>query len=562
MGILDIVVLVLWGSSLAYMLNDSGPEAVEEDVPDPVPAVGAEGDMLQDAEDPAQQDEPDNNDAADQEDDDAGDAAEDDTPPVQDIEEDEDAADDDPMVRANNALGADATDFLFGPSAADNGASALDFIVDEEVTSDTETVVLADEQDGSVLFEDRLDVQFLAADSGPQIVNDDAADIYMIGSDAADDVRVQAGRVVANLGGGDDIYSDEGLETGVRVLDEDDDFVENGVASLSTEFPSLGLARGVENSGVNSDIQRVFAGDGNDTIDVRAAGGLVYAGNGNDEILVSDTGTYARGGAGDDVISHVADPTFDGDFEGNWLLGEDGDDTITGSTDADVLYGDSAEGQDGDGNDSLNAGDGDDLVWGGGGSDSIDGGAGDDEIYGAAATYFINVTPSNGDGTNFDWYTDQAADTLIAGDGDDVVYADQFDTIDLAHSEAGADTDRDNVFIAHDTRLDSDRVALVQNFDPEDDDLHIRLDPSQLPADAINEFYNTEILEGRSLRSDDGDAGILLEHELTVVGGDTVVSFNGINVAVLEGITEDQHEDLDIEVRVWLEVAETDPYRE
>lgn len=146
----------------------------------------------------------------------------------------------------------------------------------------------------------------------------------------------------------------------------------------------------------------VYAGDGIDTINVLASTSVsVYAGNGNDTVHF-DTASrldVLEGGEGSDWLDYekfgtrvVADlsqknsttgvaryaNTYSFGFEN--VLGGAGKDSLTGDGNHNILVG-------GDGDDLLVGGDGWDLLIGGLGADTLIGGAGDDLLIGGTTTF-------------------------------------------------------------------------------------------------------------------------------------------------------------------------------
>ncbi len=126
-----------------------------------------------------------------------------------------------------------------------------------------------------------------------------------------------------------------------------------------------------------AEAEAVFANDGNDTIYTRQGNDIVY------------------GGAGDDYID-----TCEND---DMIFGEDGNDTIKAGYGNDTIYG-------GAGNDNIDTGDGNELVYGGDGDDTIETGNG---------TNYIDAGSGN-DNISLGY---QAAETLIAGTGDDIIWS-------------------------------------------------------------------------------------------------------------------------------------------
>jgi trimeric autotransporter adhesin len=133
--------------------------------------------------------------------------------------------------------------------------------------------------------------------------------------------------------------------------------------------------------------ERIYAFDGNDTVNARAGEDIVYAGLGNDLV---------NAGSGDDIVyGQEGNDTLNGDDGADVLWGEQGDDVIDGGAGNDSLYGDVGDdllmGGAGDdyltgdeGDDQLSGGAGADILIGGLGIDLLDGGIGADVMKGAA----------------------------------------------------------------------------------------------------------------------------------------------------------------------------------
>ena len=152
----------------------------------------------------------------------------------------------------------------------------------------------------------------------------------------------------------------------------------------------------------------------------------------------------AYGGSGNDSIT--------GNSLNNVLKGGGGDDTLSGGDGNDTLYGGNGFGSAGSGNDTLKGGggadslygeDGNDTLKGGGGADYLDGGTGvntADYAFSTAGVY-VNLTSGTGSGGDAQGDTlvniqnvsgtqyadtlvgNSQANTLLGGDGDDVIYA-------------------------------------------------------------------------------------------------------------------------------------------
>ena len=91
------------------------------------------------------------------------------------------------------------------------------------------------------------------------------------------------------------------------------------------------------------------------------------------------------------------------------LIGTAGPDRLAGGGGNDYIDGRA-------GNDTLLGGAGDDTIYGGDGNDVIEGGPGSDKIFGGAGSDTIDAA-------------DGEPDTVDCGDGNDLVYADSFDTL-------------------------------------------------------------------------------------------------------------------------------------
>lgn len=162
----------------------------------------------------------------------------------------------------------------------------------------------------------------------------------------------------------------------------------------------------------------VTAGDGDNIVTVsRDPGGQLFTnGEAIDGATVANTDLIrVNAGDGNDTIS--LDET-NGPLPAAELNGGDGNDTLTGGSGNDQLFGQ-------DGNDSLFGRAGDDSLSGGSGEDFIAGGAGNDTLFGGSGNDFL-------DG-------DQGADTAFLGAGDDVFRWDQGDGSDKVDGGSGTD---------------------------------------------------------------------------------------------------------------------------
>lgn len=144
----------------------------------------------------------------------------------------------------------------------------------------------------------------------------------------------------------------------------------------------------------------------------------IYAGDGNDTIELRGTGSYAYGGSGNDVINLLGGGSYQSQFVGtdNFLFGGGGDDVINfggsgASADGVAAYG-------GSGNDTISGASR--------GSYYIQGGTGNDQISGFASTYIgpAEVALSGGEGD--DYITGGSASdsslTMSGGEGNDILW--------------------------------------------------------------------------------------------------------------------------------------------
>ncbi len=168
----------------------------------------------------------------------------------------------------------------------------------------------------------------------------------------------------------------------------------------------------------------INAGEGNNTVDLDAAG-TVVTGGGNDSVLGSGGNDSIVTGGGNDTVDAQGGADSISVGEGNdSVLGDGGNDTIDGGTGNNTINAGTGEdsvitgvGNDsivgGTGSDTINAGNGTNTVLAGLGADSVVTGTGADSISTADGTEVENDTVSSGAG----------ADTVLVGLGDDSVVA-------------------------------------------------------------------------------------------------------------------------------------------
>lgn len=213
---------------------------------------------------------------------------------------------------------------------------------------------------------------------------------------------------------------------------------------------------------------RIFAGDGNDTILAGQEADTIFGDAGDDLIVGGDGSESVHGGTGDDTIlvgngqdivfgedgddfvdTRGANPMPDVDYPGFYgadadptddmdtVYGGDGNDTIFTGDDADRVFG--RNGNDyidgGFDNDSLYANSGFDTIIGGEGSDYIDGGRGDDLIFGGLDLSFPDALNIPNDGG--DLRPANNADMIVGNYGNDTIYG--MDDDDTLHGGEGND---------------------------------------------------------------------------------------------------------------------------
>ena len=318
------------------------------------------------------------------------------------------------------------------------------------------------------------------------------------GNTASNEIKTNGGNdKILGGDGNDSLYAGDGNDTvdgGYNV-----DYMDGGagIDTLDVTFWNssyvLNMTTGATNySGeVAVNFEKVYTGNGSDTItgstasnEIKTNGGndkilggdgndSLYAGDGNDTVDGGYNVDYMDGGAGIDTLdvtfwnsSYVLNMTtgatnYSGEVAVNFekVYTGNGSDTITGSTASNEIK--TNGGNDkilgGDGNDSLYAGDGNDTVDGGYNVDYMDGGAGIDTLdvtfwnssyvlnmttgatnySGEVAVNFEKVYTGNGSDTitgntaSNEIKTNGGNDKILGGDGNDSLYAgDGNDTVD------------------------------------------------------------------------------------------------------------------------------------
>lgn len=355
--------------------------------------------------------------------------------------------------------------------------------------------------DGNDLIEGGSGVDTLSGGSGNDTVSGGDGNDRISGGTGADSMSGGDGSdtfILENAFGNDTII---GGETGA-----DSDTIDGGSVTSNLTVVFDGTEHGTITDGADTitftEIENVFTGSGNDTLDARldtsgaglfggAGDDVIYGGSGadyivgedgNDTFLIednfgNDTIIGGEGGSDFDAIdlSALSGPVtvvYDGTGSGTITNGTDTitfseieriilteqNDLVDGSLDNDTLaFGDAPgvnlEGR--GGNDTITGGRGGDTIDGGGENDVIDGGYGDDSILGGAGsdTLLGGAGSGNGNDTidggagNDSIDGGGEADTLLGGDGNDTVLGgDGNDSIDGGigaddiYGEAGDDT--------------------------------------------------------------------------------------------------------------------------
>lgn len=275
---------------------------------------------------------------------------------------------------------------------------------------------------------------------------------YLIGSDGGDVLHGNAGNDNLSAGWGNDVmYGDDGDDRmvggenadifwGGAGTDTADYFTRSANLTISLQGWADDGEAG-EGDNVNSDVENVIGGSGNDTISSplwMATANSFRGGDGND---------YLDGGAGDDRL--------DGGFGDDDLWAFSGNDSLIGGFGDDFLHGEA-------GDDVMDGGADDDFFFGGAGADTadyssrylalvitFDGIANDgtsttehdnvaddmEIVVGGLGNDRITARPSSADPKTF--YGGNGNDSLTGGLGNDALFGGAGD--DLLQSSAGDD---------------------------------------------------------------------------------------------------------------------------
>ena len=284
----------------------------------------------------------------------------------------------------------------------------------------------------------------LVGSAGQDIISGLAADDLISGNDGDDTLVGGDGSDTINGGAGDDKFLfgvsligyddiDGGSGTDMLVADADnaamtlrtltsvEQITADGHSGVKITGGSGG--RALSFSGVTlTDITRIEAGTGNDTITGSAGGDVIWGSDGLDSL---------SGAAGNDSISGDADA-----------------DVISGGTGNDTLVG-------GAGNDSLSGDDDNDFLTGSAGDDTILGGAGDDSIN-VSGTSDGADSVDGGSGTDTILAgTNNTTITLKALAGIEAVTANGFTSVSIAGTSNADTLDFSTVTLTSITKIDA-----------------------------------------------------------------------------------------------------------
>ena len=186
-----------------------------------------------------------------------------------------------------------------------------------------------------------------------------------------------------------------------------------GIYTLNSPIENVNAGSGDDTITCNVAVNIIYCGPGSDTVNAIGIGDSVYGGAGNDLFIISDAGfALIDGGDGNDTIS------WD---ESTAVNGQELTLTTGGATNFENIYGTSAT-------ETIKGDDNANILRGGlGGADTIYGYAGNDSLYGHG---------QGGDDPNDSNYTD--AKTLYGGAGNDNLYGGYGD--DTLDGGTGTDT--------------------------------------------------------------------------------------------------------------------------
>ena len=263
----------------------------------------------------------------------------------------------------------------------------------------------------------------------------------------------------------------------------------------------------------------IDGGYGNDVIDGRVGSDRLDGGAGHDIVSGGENNDYIFGGFGDDTLNgdngddsifgEIGEDLIDGGEGSDFIDGGNNNDIIGGFSEADILKG-------ANGNDDIKGQFGNDILVGGGGDDVLAGGAGNDTLMGGGyylsldgdqsaefmaalqaakadpallAQYNALAVKSDAVFINSDYFANvdltragldqtDGADTLYAGEGDDVLH---IATDDVALGGGGEDE-----FNVHISQFVSGKpVPLIADFELTENKIFITYDPAVMSNTTI-----------------------------------------------------------------------------
>lgn len=299
------------------------------------------------------------------------------------------------------------------------------------------------------------------------------------------------------------------------------------------DFLSSALADGFNRlyGGADNDVLQgnhhdmLYGGVGNDAL-IAYYFSQLYGGAGNDQ-LSGDHHNVLNGGAGDDHIDTTNGSGY------NILSGGAGNDLLEGHR-FDVLYGSQ-------GNDTLSATDHSELF--GGADDDVLSGDSYNQLYGGAGNDELNVASGNG----FNRLSGGAGNDLLRGNHHDELIGQAGDDVLNTASGSGDNTLRggegnDSLYAGVDDVLlggaGDDFFSFLRGGNEATGGAgsdHFEIAAFRLPAEA-NTIFDFEI--GEDMLSINSVRGINSFSDLTFTqdGDDAVISFDGHDIAILEGV--------------------------
>lgn len=245
----------------------------------------------------------------------------------------------------------------------------------------------------------------LRGDENNDVLYGGAGDDRVEGGDHNDAVSGNSGDDRVRGDNGDDTVlgglGDDEVEGGNDndiLVGDDEPVIVSQLLSAWLSSNATALQTGINNSGGND---RLWAGQGNDTI---------YAGYGDDEMNGDNGNDVIYGGAGNDDMNGGNDnDKLYGGTGNDRMNGENGNDTLEGGLGHDDMSG-------GDNDDNMKGEDGNDWMNGNNGNDTVDGGTGNDRVSGDEGHDSLIG------GTGFDTLNGGSGNDTLTGDANDRFY--------------------------------------------------------------------------------------------------------------------------------------------